>query len=79
MELAYCIFRVDRSRALRFREFDLIAIHCQRQMCVCGRGQAQCPLQNHLSRRASKQVRAANHVSNLLIGIIDDDSELIRE
>jgi len=44
---------------------------------VPGRAQAQCPLQLDLPARALQQVRATDHVGNVLIRIIDHHRELI--
>src|SRR6185503_3819157 len=76
---ARVIERGQRQRAVAFAELRTVRTEDEREMDVLGRGIAERLLQRDLARRGSEQVGAAHDLRYALLGIVDDDGELIGE
>lgn len=68
---------VEPRIAVPFGQAPAVGTDHQRHMGELGRREAEGLIQQQLPRRRGQQVVAANHASHAVVGVVDDDRELI--
>ena len=71
--------RIERWRAVLLAEFVAVGIESHRQVRIARRRQAEHSLQVDLARRRVEQIAAAHHLGDALLGVVDDDRQLVGE